>query len=275
MGRYIDLRTDFGFKRLFGQEDSKGILKRFLYDVLRLPHPIQELVYISPEQLPTSPDDRVGIYDVYCVDTSGRRFIVEMQKNWQTYFKERTLYYCVFPILHQARKGKEWQFELLPIYCIAVQDFNMDDDERYLRRVQLADVDTGDIFYDKLTFVYVELPKFRRSAAELTDEADKWIYLLKNMPELQDIPAELADQPFTQAFHIAEEAALSTRERMLYEASLKRAPDELASLQGALQKGQEQGRSEAMREIGRSMLARGLDLALVLELTGLTEDELR
>lgn len=78
MGRYIDPRTDFGFKRLFGQEDGKDILKQFLFDVLDLPHPIAELNYIPSEQLPSSPAKRRGIYDIYCVDTMGRRFIVEM-----------------------------------------------------------------------------------------------------------------------------------------------------------------------------------------------------
>src|SRR3954468_14940507 len=110
MARYIDPKTDFGFKRLFGQEDSKGILKQFLFDVLELPHPIQDLTYIPPEQLPASPEDRTGIYDVYCVDTVGQRFIVEMQRGWQVYIKDRVLYYATFPIIQQAQKGTEWRF---------------------------------------------------------------------------------------------------------------------------------------------------------------------
>ena len=77
MARYIDPKTDFGFKRLFAQEDSKDILKQFLFDVLPLTHPIQELSYIPNEQLPQSADERVGVYDVYCTDVLGQRFIVE------------------------------------------------------------------------------------------------------------------------------------------------------------------------------------------------------
>ena len=66
MARYIDPKTDFGFKRLFAQEDSKDILRQFLFDMLQLEHPIQELTYIPNEQLPRSADERVGVYDVYC-----------------------------------------------------------------------------------------------------------------------------------------------------------------------------------------------------------------
>ena len=109
MPRYIDLRTDFGFKRLFGREDSKDILKQFLVDILALPYPIAELTYIPVEQLPASPAERRGIYDVYCIDTMGQRFIVEMQQVRQLHIKERALYYSTFAITYQAQRGAEWR----------------------------------------------------------------------------------------------------------------------------------------------------------------------
>jgi predicted transposase/invertase (TIGR01784 family) len=282
MTRYIDPKTDFGFKRLFGQEDSKDILKQFLFDVLQLSHPIQELTYILPEQLPATPDERVGVYDVYCTDVLGQRFIVEMQRGWQTFIRDRVLYYSTFPIIHQARKGTSWQFELIPIYCIAILNFTLDIGKDYLRRIQLMDVDKKEVFYDKLTYVYIELPNFGLQPGELVTEADRWIYLLQNMPELQDIPAELAKESFTKAFEIAREAALSPRERLLYEASLKSARDAYAELVSARDKGlaegrvegRVQGRVEERQEIARSMLARNLDPQLIADLTGLTADEL-
>lgn len=267
MGRFIDLRTDFGFKRLFGQEDSKDILAQFLFDVLALPHPIQELSFIPPEQLPRSPEDRRGIYDVYCVDTMVRRFIVEMQQGHQVNIKERALFYSTFAITYQAQRGADWQFNLLPVYCIAILDFVLiDDDTRYLRRIELLDVETKETFYEKFTLVFIELAKFNRPLSE-TSPVDKWIYLLKYMPELQSIPAELAQEPFTTAFAVAEEAALSPEERWLYEGSLKQARDINARLASAC-------RDERIA-IARSMLARGLEPQLILELTGLSEADLK
>jgi len=228
------------------------------------------LTYLPTEQLPPSPDDRVTVYDVYCTDESGQRFIVEMQRNWQLHFKERTLYYNTFPITHQVEKGGRWEYDLLPIYCLGILNFRMDDDPRYLRRVQLADVDTGETFYDKLTFVFIELPKFDRSLAQLETAAERWVYLLKRLPELQDIPAELAQEPFTRTFAIAEQAALSPQERWMYEASLKRARDDRATLESAVWK----GREETRQAIARSMLAEGLDVAFVVRITGLPEEEM-
>lgn len=293
MPRYIDLRTDFGFKRLFGQEDSKDILKQFLVDILALPYPIAELTYIPVEQLPASPAERRGIYDVYCVDTMGQRFIVEMQQVRQLHIKERALYYSTFAITYQAQRGADWQFNLLPVYCIAILDFTFIeeelDDQRYYRQVQLADSATGKVFYDKLTFVYIELPKFNQPLADAT-AADKWIYLLKHLPELQQIPAELAAEPFTDAFAIAEEAALSPEERYYYEGSLKQArianAELAAAREDAIKEGREQGLKEGLeaglkegleagREaqaiaIARAMLDRGLDSAEIAALTGIS-----
>lgn len=269
--RYIDPTTDFGFKRLFGQEDSKEILKQFLFDVLALPHPIADLRYIPTEQLPSGPEERLSIYDVYCIDTAGQRFIVEMQRSRRANFKERTLYYATFPITQQIQKGEgAATFALLPIYCIAVLNFRMDDQPRHLRRVQLADIEANAVFYDKLTFAFIELPKFTHSLEEGLAPADQWVYLLKNMPALMDIPAELDKEPFTIAFAIAERAAFTPEELLRYEASFKHTTDEDLIYQG----GVEQGAIRKAREIARTMLDRGIERATVADLTGLTEEDL-
>ncbi|MCE7986334.1 MAG: Rpn family recombination-promoting nuclease/putative transposase [Caldilinea sp. CFX5] len=295
MSRYIDPKTDFGFKRLFAQEDSKDILKQFLFDVLKLAHPIEELTYIPNEQLPQGADERIGVYDVYCKDILGQRFVVEMQRGSQTFIRDRVLYYSTFPIIHQAKKGTTWAFELIPIYCIAILNFAIDEGKEYLRRVQLMDIKAKSVFYDKLTYVYIELPKFGKEPGELTEAVDKWVYLLKYMPELQDIPAELANEPFTHAFEIAESAALSPKERILYEASLKSARDAYAEIVSARQKGweegmekgkeegREEGREEGLSEgrrlqteaLARTMAERGLAIALIAEMTGLTEAQIK
>ena len=110
MSRYIDPTTDYGFKRLFGRSDSpesKTLLKRFLEDILDLPAPIAELSYLPTEKIPDVFEMRTGIYDVYCTDVEGRHFLVEMQRNRRSHYKERTLYYATFPIVQQVQKGTE------------------------------------------------------------------------------------------------------------------------------------------------------------------------
>lgn len=277
--RYIDPTTDFGFKRLFGQEDSKEILRAFLNAVLTLPRPIAELSYMPAEQLPEGGEERSGIYDVYCVDTEGQRFIVEMQRGWQVHFKERSLYYATFPIVQQMRRGeRQYPYLLLPIYVINVLNFATDNDPRHLRRVQLCDLATGKPFYEKLTFVYIELPKFQGTLDQGLSPADQWVYLLRHMPALTDIPAELDQTPFDEVFQRAEEAALSPAERERYERSRKETLDEHGRVLSAHQEGLEEGRQEGATakalEIARAMLAAGMDRATVARLTGLSEGDL-
>jgi len=231
MSRYIEPTTDFGFKKLFGEEGSKNVLKSFLFHILELESPIIDISFLTQEQLPDSQYERIGIYDIYCIDEKDNRFIVEMQKVKQIYFKDRALYYSTFPISQQAEKGG-WNYRLNPVYCIGVLDFTFAEDKRYLRRIQLSDGETHEIFYDKLTFVFIELPKFDKELIELKNDADKWIYFLRHLSELNEIPSEFSDNTeMDEAFHIAEIAAMTGDERYQYEDSLKRLRDEYSVLQ--------------------------------------------
>ena len=115
--------------------------------------------------------------------------------------------------------------------------------------------------------------KFKQPLQNLSP-ADKWIYLLRHLPELQQIPAELANEPFTKAFAIAEEAALSPEDRWVYEGSLKQARVLNAQLTVAEEKGVEKGRLAEKIEIARSMRQHGIATPLILAMTGLTAAEL-
>lgn len=244
MSRYIEPTTDFGFKKLFGEERSKNVLKSFLFHILELEAPIVDISFLTQEQLPPSRYERVGIYDVYCIDEKENRFIVEMQKVKQIYFKDRALYYSTFPISQQAEKGG-WNYRLNPVYCIGVLDFEFTEDERYLHRIQLSDIETYEIFYDKLTFVFIELPKFTKKLSDLRNYADKWIYFLKHLSELNEIPPDLSDEAeINEAFRIAEIAAFTGTERYQYEDSLKRLRDEYSNLQTARVEGRNEGITE-------------------------------
>ncbi len=264
--RYIDPTTDFGFKRLFGPEQSRGVLKGFLKALLELPAPIADLRFIPTEQLPPNADDRIGVYDGSCTDVEGRRFIVEMQCNHQANFKERALYYLTFPIVQQVEKGSIL-INLLPIYSISTLPFHLDSDPTYLHRVQLCDVATGSVFYDKLTLVIIELPKFTTALSADLSPADQWVYLLQQLPMLETIPPEPADEPFALAFELATEATLSPAQRRIYQVNLKRGGDDASILATTRQEECE----EAQLDMARRMLAAGLPIVTIATLTNLSE----
>jgi predicted transposase/invertase (TIGR01784 family) len=116
--KYINPFTDFGFKKLFGTELNKDLLIDFLNEVV-LPRQrsIAELKYRSSEHLGQTETDRKAIFDIYCVSSQGERFIVEMQKAKQNYFKDRSVFYSSFPIQEQAQSG-EWNYQLAPVYTV-------------------------------------------------------------------------------------------------------------------------------------------------------------
>jgi len=152
--KYLNPFTDFGFKKLFGIEPNKDILIDFLTELLRKDEgAIKDITYLSQEQLGRTIGERRAVFDIYCENEQGGKFIVEMQKAKQNYFKERSLYYSIFPIQSQAQKGG-WNFELKSVYTISLLDFVFDEDQgsdQVFHEVQLFDKSVQEVLYDKLT----------------------------------------------------------------------------------------------------------------------------
>ena len=220
--KYINPFTDFGFKKLFGEEASKPLLIDFLCSLL----PEAQIVDLSlkdKNQLGRTDEYRKAVYDIYCETLTGEKVIVEMQKAKQKYFKDRTLYYASFPIQEQAQKG-EWNYQLSAVYCVGILDFTFDDAQNtakdVLHKVHLKN-QHNKIFYDKFQLVYLEMPNFTKKEEELTTRLDQWLYFIKHLEDFQSIPSIFKDDIFAQAFTKAEIANYNAKELSEYEESLK------------------------------------------------------
>ena len=274
MSKYINPYTDFGFKKLFGEEGSKDLLVDFLNQLLPERHRIAQLRFRNTEQLPGTPLERKAIFDIFCTSHSGERFVVEMQKAKLHFFKDRSLFYVTFPIQEQAKKG-EWLFRLTPTYFIAILDFEYDEAEekrRFLREVALHDQD-GALFSDKLHFKFLQMPLFHKQEHELDSHFDKWVYFLKNLNDFDHIPKILNEPIFQKAFRIAELANLSPAQHMDYERNLLDYWTTKAAFDTAREEGREEGRKEGKKEIAASLKQKGLSRKEILEITGLTADD--
>jgi len=247
--KYISLLTDFGFKRIFGTELNKRLLIDFLNTLLPEHHHIRDLTFKNTENLGSTPIDRKAIFDIYCQAENGDRFIVEIQKAKQNFFKDRSVYYATFPIQEQALKG-EWDYELTSVYTVGVLDFIFDDhkdDPTFLHTVALKN-QRCEVFYDKLTFIYLELPKFTKSLNELESHFDKWLFLLRHLAELDDRPQPLQEEIFNELFEVAEIANFSPDEQIGYQNSLKAYRDFNNVFNTALQEAKEEGLQEGRLE---------------------------
>ena len=224
--RYINPVTDFGFKRLFGTESNKDLLIDFLNAIIGLSEEnrICDVQFLNPEQLGTTQTDRKAVYDIYCRTEHGEYVIVEMQNQPVRFFKDRSVFYSAFPIRDQAVKGEKWNFELKGVYAIGLLNFcfsNGKDDKTYLHRVKLMDIEARTVFYDKLTFVFAELPKFTKTEDELETQLDKWLYVFNNLCELDEPSPALSGEVFDKLFQEAALASFTQVEKMAYAESQK------------------------------------------------------
>ena len=272
--RYISLLTDFGFKRIFGTAINKDLLICFLNSLFDGKQVVKDVSYLNPEHVGDVYTDRKAIFDVYCEGENGEKFIVEMQNAYQTYFKDRSLFYSTFPIREQA----------------ALLNFDMNEEafekEKIRHSVQLCDTATHKVFYDKLELIYVEIAKFNKSLEELETLYDKWLYALKNLYKLTQRPKEFCDKVFDRLFEEAEIAKFTPQELREYEASkiayrdIKNSVD-TAKREGiaegmekgmelGMAKGRAEGKHEANTETAQRLLAMGLSAEQVAKATQLS-----
>ena len=288
--RYINPYTDYGFKYLFGTEPNKDITLAFINALLQGEEVIKSLTLLPAEQLGDTQEDRRAVFDVYCENEHGDKIIIEMQKADQQFFKDRSVYYSSFPIRSQGAKGR-WRFGLKAVYTIGILDFvfdeDKDDEEYYHHVVKLMDVNKKEVFYDHLTYIYLEMPKFRKTEDQLETLFDKWLYALKNLPRLLERPKALQERIFAKFFEVAEVANFSKEEYAKYIRSENNYYDWDSIFRTAEKKGREEGlaegkaeglaegKAEASRENAKKMKADGVPVELIAKYTGLSPEEIK
>jgi predicted transposase/invertase (TIGR01784 family) len=292
--RYISPYTDFGFKYIFGSELNKEYLISFLNALFEGRHNIKDVTYQNSEHLNEVVYSRRAIFDVYCTTDKGDHIIVEMQNVDQDYFADRMVYYSTFPIREQAKRG-DWDYKLNPVYTIGILNFIFDkssDDVHH--EAKLMNVATKEVFYDKLSFITIELPKFNKKEDELVTLYDKWLFVLRNLSRLMERPAALQERVFASLFRHAEIDKMQPNERRQYEKSLFDYNDinnsnvkhfregKEEGLREGKEEGLREGKEEGLREglekgilqVAKNMKAAGVDDAVILATTGLNEDKL-
>ena len=272
--KYINPFTDFGFKKIFGEEASKPLLLDFLNALLPENDKIATLSFKNSEQLGQTEFDRKAIYDIYCENEKGEKFIVELQKAKQNYFKERTVYYSTFPIQEQAEKG-EWNYNLKAVYCIGILDFTFDDYDNETDKNEVVHTiklknQNGKTFYDKLTFIYLEMPNFNLTEIQLLTRLHKWLYFIKHLEDFQTIPSIIADDVFNQAFEKAELAKFGLVELASYEASLKTFRDNKAVFDYAI----DTAFSDGKADVAKLMKLENEPIEKIIKYTGFTKEEI-
>ncbi len=276
--KYMNPFTDFGFKKLFGEDDAKVYLADFLNSLLS-GHiaEITDIIPLKSEMLGRAESDRSAIFDLYCKTNHGERIIIELQKVAQRNFKDRSLFYSSFAIQEQNQKGKidgkDWDFKLDAVYCVGILNFNFSDKkDKYLHIGRLLDVDDHDVLIENINFAFFEAPKFRKTMEECHTKQDQWLYAFCNLQFLDQIPQNLTDDHhLLDFFHNAEMNALKGEDRARYEDSLKYFRD----LHNVEQLNLDKGRIEEKLKIAQNMKNKGFDIKIIADITTLTIEEVQ
>lgn len=278
---YINPLTDFGFKFLFGQEGNKEFLLSFLNAVMNEEQEIVDAEFVDKEKINEEEDGRALIYDLHCKLADGRKIIVEMQNRYQTYFRDRAIFYLSADIYHQGVKGNKWNYRLTPVYGIFLMNFDWKEgeDEQLREDVCLMNMRTHEVFSDRLAMTFLKIPMMVKNADDCKNTLDRWLYLLKNMEKMEAIPTTFMKDPvFRRLGEVARVAALDKKERKEYEKSLKIYRDNYAIFETerreGFAEGEAKGRAEGEANLIKIMHSNGMTISEITSFTGYSPEKI-
>ncbi len=277
---FINLQTDFGFKKIFGTPENKQILIRFLNALLGESLPITDVVYHDKEMLPSNEDGKRIIYDIYCTSQDEKHhFILEMQNIYEPPFEDRVLYYTAKAIAGQGKKG--WRYKLRPVISIVVTDFNLRRmKEALIHDMQVADLSTGDVLTDNMRIMLLSLKQIEnKSWDQCKSEIERLMYLIKNMDKLDKNSEIYKSKEYKEIFDAAETGNMVQEEMVAYSQSLQKLQDIQSGIDYARQEsyndGLIKGRKEGLRESAVKMIKAGLEIDFIHQMTSLPIEEIR
>jgi predicted transposase/invertase (TIGR01784 family) len=275
----INRKNDYAFKRIFGHEDSKDVLARFLSVVLNVPIAPEELTLIQTELSPEYAADKKSVLDVQVRRSEfHEKMNVEMQRDDEGNIERRTLYYWGRSFTGELKSGQDYS-ELPKQVNIVIADFEIfdwKDSTKFCGIFHIRERDEGLLFSDALEIHVLELPKLRSQPLK-----GKWSTLECWLLYLDNAEGEIMEQIATQepmirrAMTIEDAFMKNEGERYLYELREKGRHDFDNAISTAEKRGKQRGRISEKLEIARAMLAKNMSLELTAEITGLSLEELK
>ena len=284
---FLDIKTDFAFKKVFGSEGSKDLLISFLNSVIEFDQQqtITDLTIVDPYSIPLLKGMKDTFVDVKAELSDNTKVIIEMQVLNHEGFEKRVLYNAAKNYSLQLKKGDPYHL-LNPVIALTITDFILfKNTDELINNFKLLEKNQFIQYSDDIELIFIELPKFHKTEAELSSIQDKWLYFIKNAGNLDYIPKNL-DQELEKAFNIANEANLSEEELELQHKKkdfiyIQKSSIEFATktgmeqgLEKGLQQGLEQGEWNKTLKIIENANRMGLPLQVIIELTGLDEEKI-
>jgi len=268
--QFLDVRTDYAFKKVFGSEKSKNILMSFLNSIIYKDSTkkIEDLTIVDPYNIPMLKGMKDTFVDVKATLNDDTKVIIEMQVLNHAGFEKRVLYNAAKNYSVQLNKSEAYEL-LNPVIALNIVDFNMfNDSDEVITNFKLLEKKQFINYSDDIELIFIELPKFTKIETELKNITDQWIYFIKNAGSLEYIPKNI-DTCIVEALQSVNEATMSKIE---LEAQHKR--KEFIYIQkSSIELAKEQGANQKAIEIAKNLLD-VLDDEIIALKTGLSTEEI-
>jgi predicted transposase/invertase (TIGR01784 family) len=248
--KFVDIKNDIAFRKIFGNENKKEILLSFLNAVLELPlgKRITGFELKNPFQLPEITELKSSILDIRVTDERNISYIVEMQVEEPDGFDKRVQYYSAKQYSAQINIGEDYP-KLNQVIFIGILNFDFFEGPDFLTRHLIVNTKTGKQELKDLEFNFIELYKFNKPLSELTTLIEKWTYFIKNAPNLDIMPGNVDDAGLKQAYEDADKHSWTKDELLAYDYAAMRQQDEKGKLTLAEKRGIELGKLEMAKEM--------------------------
>jgi len=269
----LNPKIDLVFKKIFGTEQNKNILKSLINSVLPINEQIVEVTIKNPYNEADFIGDKLSVVDIKATDEKGRWYDIEIQVKEQKYYGKRAIFYLSEIYSNQLNESDNYD-KLRKTIIISLLDFDYFlNDRRYFRRCCYKDFDSGEL-YPELDFAdlyFVELRKFDNEFKHIKTTLDRWITFLNRAAELDrdNLPDELKDPDIIQAINTIETMSLNAKEREYYESEKKVMRDRDAVIQTAV----ENAVDNTKIEIAKGLKADGIPNNIIVKNTGLTIEQ--
>jgi predicted transposase/invertase (TIGR01784 family) len=269
--KFVDVKNDIAFRKIFGNENKKIILISFLNAIMKLrgKDAIADVEIINPYQLPIIKNLKASIIDVKARDKKGRVYIIEMQVAEPEGLDKRLLYYASKEYSQQIEKG-EFYTKLKPVIFIGIFDFDFTEGGKYLSHHAVCDVENGERTLKDMDFYFIELPKFKKKLPELTEITDKWIYFIKEAETLLVIPENVDDEGLKAAYQDANKYTWTKEELEAYDYASMREQDE----RGKVELAEKRAKKRSKLEIAKKLKEMGISSYDIEKATGLSDEEI-
>ena len=266
--KFVDVKNDVAFRKIFGNENKTTILISFLNAILKLEgdKKIKEVSIANPYQLPRVAGEKASIIDVRAIDKKGRQFVVEMQVADVDGFDKRVQYYTCRDYSMQIDRGEKYPL-LKPTYFVGILDFDYFESESYLSNHIIVNGETYEHKLKDIQFNFIELRKFTLEVDDLQALIEKWVFFIKNAENLDVIPANINDEGLKEAYRDADKHSWKKEELIAYDNASIAEQDVRGKMKFVVDK--------RNKEIVEKCYLKGIEIEDISEITGLSLDNIQ